>query len=122
MMIPGGECRCGPSEDDVSFLMENSSCGGRCQEENQFLVPAEANLELDVHKRNLSTVASPVILLFDGFHNLVYHFYLATRSGNKLLFDQIKQRAMQVPPLHGSSSDENCGNRDFKTSRQKIFR
>ena len=122
MMIPGGECRCGPSEDDVSFLVETSSCGSRCHEENQFLVPPEANLELDVHKRNLSTVASPVILLFDGFHNLVYHFYLATRSGNKLLFDQIKQRAMQVPPLHGSSSDENCGNRDFKTSRQKIFR
>ena len=79
MMIPRGECRCGPSEDDVSFLMENNSCGGRCHEENQFLVPPEANLELDVHKRNLSTVASPVILLFDGFHNLVYHLYLATR-------------------------------------------
>ena len=79
-MVPRGECRCGPSEDDVSFLAESSPCGGRCHEDNQFLVPSEANLELDVHKRNLSTVASPVILLFDGFHNVVYHLYLATRS------------------------------------------
>ena len=79
-MVPRGECRCGPSEDDVSFLAESSPCGGRCHEENQFLVSSEANLELDVHKRNLSTVASPVILLFDGFHNVVYHLYLATRS------------------------------------------
>ena len=81
-MVPRGECRCGPSEDDVSFLAERS-CGG-CQEENQFhvpLVPPDENQEVDVHKRNLSTVASPVILLFDGFHNVVYHLYLATRSG-----------------------------------------
>ena len=33
----------------------------------------------DIHRRNLSTVASPVILMFDGFHNVVYHLYLATR-------------------------------------------
>ena len=84
-MVPRGECRCGPSQDDVSFLAENRSCGGR-QEENHLLVPVVApdgNQELDVHKRNLSTVASPVILLFDGFHNVVYHLYLATRSGEK---------------------------------------
>ena len=35
----------------------------------------------DVHRRNLTSVASPVILMFDGFHNLVYHIYLATRWG-----------------------------------------
>ena len=81
-MVPGGNCRRGPSEDDIAFLAENTACGAGCQEDNPFLVPADANLELDVHKRNLSTVASPVILLFDGFHNVVYHLYLATRSGN----------------------------------------
>ena len=77
-MVPPTECRCGLSEDNVSFNMEDSSCI-RCLSETQLLVAPEANLDLDVHKRNLSTVASPVILLFDGFHNLVYHLYLATR-------------------------------------------
>ena len=34
---------------------------------------------VSIHRRNISTLASPVILVFDGFHNIVYHLYLATR-------------------------------------------
>ena len=35
--------------------------------------------QVSIHRRNISTLASPVILVFDGFHNIVYHLYLATR-------------------------------------------
>ena len=77
-MAPPSECRCGLSENSVSYSMEDTSCL-RCDTETQMLVASEPNQDLDVHKRNLSTVASPVILLFDGFHNLVYHIFLATR-------------------------------------------
>jgi len=121
MMIPGGECRCGPSEDDVSFLMENSSCGGRCQEENQFLVPAEANLELDVHKRNLSTVASPVILLFDGFHNLVYHFYLATRYLLSMVLLLMRIAVTEIlKPADRKSSDKAESNLSTNITENKL--
>ena len=40
---------------------------------------AGAGADDSIHRRNLSTVASPVILMFDGFGNVVYHLYLATR-------------------------------------------
>jgi len=106
-MVPGGNCRRGPSEDDIAFLAENTSCGAGCQEDNPFLVPADANLELDVHKRNLSTVASPVIILFDGFHNVVYHLYLATRYLLSMALLLLRFAMAEIlKPTDGKSSDK----------------
>ena len=66
-------------EDDLYWRMEGRN-EERTYEETENLVTPGQNIDSrDVHKRNLSTVASPVVLLFDGFHNLVYHLYLATR-------------------------------------------
>ena len=39
-----------------------------------------ANSMIDsVHRRNVSTMASPVILLFDGFHSILYQIFLGSR-------------------------------------------
>ena len=78
----------------------------------------------DVHRRNISTVASPVILMFDGFHNIVYHLYLATRCvfewspsslSNLIYF-------LQIPLFNGYSSATTSHCRDFKILRQKILK
>ena len=69
-------------ENDLYWRMEGRN-EERTYEETENLVTPGQNIDSrDVHKRNLSTVASPVVLLFDGFHNLVYHLYLATRWGS----------------------------------------
>jgi len=68
-------------------MVEHSRCRGsmgRCARERSVEEPCHCQVEYndtgaDIHKRNVSTVASPVILMFDGFHNLVYQIYLASR-------------------------------------------
>ena len=68
------------------MIVEHSE-EGECLETSRMLgirragVPGVNGDCHDVHRRNLTSVASPVILMFDGFHNLVYHIYLATRLG-----------------------------------------
>ena len=84
------DCSCGSldsspdSQDGFPVIVEHSE-DGECLETSRMLEPRRMGgpgLGVDchdVHRRNLTSVASPVILMFDGFHNLVYHIYLATR-------------------------------------------
>merc|ERR1712117_537489 len=60
-------------------VVEHSECG-ECVDfsDMRIRIPGVGDSH-DVHRRNISTLASPVILMFDGFHNIVYHVYLATR-------------------------------------------
>ena len=89
------DCSCGSlddsphspdSPDGFPVIVEHSE-EGECLETSRMLgmrrtgVPGGSGDCHDVHRRNLTSVASPVILMFDGFHNLVYHIYLATRWG-----------------------------------------
>ena len=85
------DCSCGslddsPDSQDTGFpvIVEHRE-EGECLETSRMLemrrTAASGDCH-DVHRRNLTSVASPVILMFDGFHNLVYHIYLATRWGS----------------------------------------
>ena len=66
-------------------MLERGSCSGgagRGVGDRNIEEPCGCQVDhtdTDIHKRNVSTVASPVILMFDGFHNLVYQIYLASR-------------------------------------------
>eukprot|EP00090_Calanus_glacialis_P026495 TRINITY_DN41711_c0_g1_i1.p1 TRINITY_DN41711_c0_g1~~TRINITY_DN41711_c0_g1_i1.p1 ORF type:complete len:610 (-),score=129.72 TRINITY_DN41711_c0_g1_i1:86-1915(-) len=70
-------------------MVEHSRCrgsGGRCTRERSVEEPCTCRVTYpdpdpvpDIHKRNVSTVASPVILMFSGLHNLVYQIYLTSR-------------------------------------------
>ena len=84
-------CRCDIQEETDSFpeIIEHAACGD-CLDAAPLMASRRmianggssgggTGDSLDVHRRNISTVASPVILMFDGFHNIVYHLYLATR-------------------------------------------
>ena len=84
------DCSCGSlddspdSQDSFPVIVEHSEEGesletSRMLEMRRTGVPGVSGDCQDVHRRNLTSVASPVILMFDGFHNLVYHIYLATR-------------------------------------------
>ena len=94
------DCSCGSlddsphspdSQDGFPVIVEHSE-EGECLETSRMLemrrtgVPGGSGDCHDVHRRNLTSVASPVILMFDGFHNLVYHIYLATRWGGLVPF------------------------------------
>ena len=85
------DCSCGSlddspdSQDGFPVIVEHSE-DGECLETSRMLGRRNGGHGVsgdchDVHRRNLTSVASPVILMFDGFHNLVYHIYLATRWG-----------------------------------------
>jgi len=50
----------------------DNSCG--CRDSN-----ATNTMLENVHRRNINTMASPVIILFDGFHNILYQIFLASR-------------------------------------------
>ena len=73
------QCTCGPDPDTLEQIVEHSECG-ECVDisDRRIRIPGVGDSH-DVHRRNISTLASPVILMFDGFHNIVYHVYLATR-------------------------------------------
>ena len=83
-------CRCDVQEETDSFpeIIEHAACGD-CLDAAPLMASSRRMISNrgiagggeshDIHRRNISTVASPVILMFDGFHNIVYHLYLATR-------------------------------------------
>ena len=59
-----------------------------------------------VHRRNVSTVASPVILLFDGVHSVLYKLFLATRYIFNMAFVMLKIAIVEIvrrPPAHQAS-------------------
>ena len=72
-MLPPGPGTSGTPREEVEELypviVEHSAQPGDRRRQEQ----------VSIHRRNISTLASPVILVFDGFHNIVYHLYLATR-------------------------------------------
>jgi len=83
-------CSCDVQEETDSFpeIIEHAACGD-CLDAAPLMASSRRMISNrgiagggeshDIHRRNISTVASPVILMFDGFHNIVYHLYLATR-------------------------------------------
>ena len=72
-MLPPGPGTSGTPREELEELypviVEHSAQPGDRRRQEQ----------VSIHRRNISTLASPVILVFDGFHNIVYHLYLATR-------------------------------------------
>ena len=75
-MLPPGPGTSGTPREEEEVLeelypviVEHSAMPGDSRRQEQ----------VSIHRRNISTLASPVILVFDGFHNIVYHLYLATR-------------------------------------------
>ena len=79
------DCSCG-SLDDSPDTQEGFPVIVEHEETRECLETRTGAPGLSVHRRNLTSVASPVILMFDGFHNLVYHIYLATKSGGTQFF------------------------------------
>jgi len=55
-------------------MVEVNPCRGRCTLEQ----PCSCQ-QASVHRRNVSTMASPVVLVFEGFHHAVYQVFLASR-------------------------------------------
>jgi len=101
-------------------MVEHSRCGGgpaghcmgrhrRTVEEPCCCVVECSDLADDIHKRNVSTLASPVILLFDGFHNLVYQMYLCSRYllAMAVLLIRIAVSEIIKPGETASQTDKN---------------
>jgi len=56
-------------------MVDVTDCRGRCTLEQA----CSCQSPLSVHRRNVSTMASPVILVFQGFHQAVYQVFVASK-------------------------------------------
>jgi len=96
-------------------MVDHNRCygrDGRCARERSIEEPCNCQVEYndlaasDIHKRNVSTVASPVILMFDGFHNLVYQIYLASRYLLSMAIFLVRIAVNEI--LRPSRKEGNC--------------
>jgi len=93
-------------------MVDHNRCYGRCARERSIEEPCSCQVEYndlaapDIHKRNVSTVASPVILMFDGFHNLVYQIYLASRYLLSMAILLVRIAVNEI--LRPSRKEGNC--------------
>lgn len=96
-------------------MVDHNRCygrDGRCARERSIEEPCSCQVEYndlaapDIHKRNVSTVASPVILMFDGFHNLVYQIYLASRYLFSMAILLVRIAVNEI--LRPSRKEGNC--------------
>lgn len=65
--------------------------------ESCYCTDNHTNTMLDsVHRRNISTMASPLILMFDGLHNGLYNFFLASKYLLSLAFVLVRIVVQQI--------------------------